>query len=266
MLDQFGRYQAMRGFSKATIRRRRNTLCQFEAFIAPKTWDAALLVDCEEFLSTKAAVRTRHAYRSDLRVFYGWAVTRDLLAANPAAQVDPIKVPHSLPRPIGGEVHAAMLTGTLRQRRMVGLGLYGGLRCAEIAALDCSDIGHGVIVVRDGKGGKDRIVPLHPTLAAMLDGIPSSGRLFTHCGRPVSSAAVSRTIARLFARCDIRATPHQLRHSFGTELARRARGDLVSIGRVMGHSSAETTKGYVGWSAELSDVIAGMFNGDPSAA
>jgi site-specific recombinase XerD len=259
VIDAFERYQLGRGFSPLTVRRRTQTLRSFARHLEPSDLGDATLTDIEEWLASKRTARTRHAYRSDLRVFYDWAVKRELLASNPAALVDSIKVPKSLPRPIGPEVHAALLSGTLRQRRMIGLGLYAGLRCAEIAALDCSDVGHGVIVVRNGKGGKDRVIPLHPELERLLDGLPASGRLFTRGGRPISSAAVSRLISRHFARCGITATPHQLRHTFGTELARAAKGDLVSMGLIMGHGSAETTKGYVGWAAEMGEVVAAMY-------
>lgn len=268
VIDKFEAYQTMRGQSPLTVKRRRNALQSFARFIAPATLGEATLADIEEWLATKAAARTRHAYRSDLRVFYDWAVKRGLLEANPAVLVDPIKVPKTLPRPIGPEVVAALTVGTVRAQRAVALGLFAGLRCAEIAALDAEDIDRhaGVLVVRDGKGGKDRVLPLHPRLAVLLRGAPRSGPIFARYGRPVSSAAISRLIARQFERCGIDATPHQLRHTFGTELARRAHGNLVAMATLMGHGSTETTKGYVGWAVDMADVVATMFSEDDVAA
>lgn len=265
VIDKFSSYQQARGFSPATIRRRRLTLRAFSRFLDPLTLGDATWTHVEEWLAAKEGVRTRHAYRSDLNVFYAWAVKRDLLDVNPIAATDPIKLPKSLPRPVGPEVYAALVTGTMRQRRLVALGLYAGLRCGEIAALDCADITRDVIVVRAGKGNKDRIVGLHPALREMLAGIPSSGRLFTRGGRPISSAAVSRLISRQFERCGIDATPHQLRHAFGSEMARAAKGNLVSVKASMGHESMNTTMGYVGWTGESAPIIAQMFQDRPSA-
>ena len=261
VIEQFSNYQLMRGRSPLTVRRRRKTLESFGRFLEPATLGDATLEQIEEWLASKPAARTRHAYRSDLRVFYDWAVKRNMLPTNPAVLVDSIKVPKALPRPIGAEVQAALLVGTPRARRAVALGLYAGLRCAEIAALDADDIDHhaGVLVVRDGKGGKDRVLPIHPRLAHLLKGAPARGPIFTRAGEPISSAAISRLISRQFERCGIEATPHQLRHTFGTELARRAKGNLVAMAALMGHGSTETTKGYVGWAADMADVVALMF-------
>jgi len=265
VIGQFANYQRARGFSENTVTRRTLTLEAFSRLIAPAHLGAATLNDIDEFLAVKPSPRTRHAYRSDLRVFYGWAVRRGMLETNPAELIEPIRVPKSVPRPIGPEVHAALAAGTLRVRRMMALGLYAGLRCAEIAALDASDI-HlqepPVIVVRNGKGGKDRVVPMHPDLVAVFDGLPSAGPVFPFNGRPVKAASVSRTLRRHFAECGLKATAHQLRHTFGTEAARATNGNLLKVGLWMGHADTNTTKGYAGWAGDGAADIARMFTAD----
>lgn len=268
LVDQFSRYQRGRGFSTETIRRRRRSLLQFARHLEPKTLERATLADIEEWLLGYRAARTRHAYRSDLRTFYGWATARDLLPLNPAALVDPVKVPKSLPRPIGDEVLAAMYTGSLRVRRMIGLGLLAGLRAGEIAALDASDVAlhtkPPTIVVRAGKGGKDRVIPAHPMLVELLAGIPAGPVFANQYGEPIKSKSCSQTIRAHLVRCGISATAHQLRHTFGTEMARAAKGNLLAVANVMGHGSMNTTRGYVGWSGEAEAIIADMFR--PAAA
>ncbi len=265
MIAQFGRYQLGRGYSPRTVKRREMTLTGFSRSLEPATLADATLSDIEEWLASKASVRTRHAYRSDLRVFYAWAVKRDVLATDPTEHVESVRVPKSLPRPVGNDVHVALLTGTLRTRRMVALGLYAGLRCAEIAALDGGDMGTGseaVLVVRNGKGGKDRVVPMHAELVAIMTGV-GAGAVFPGRGHAhVSSGAVSRTIRSHLQRCGIDATAHQLRHSFGTEMARASKGNLVAVAAVMGHESIQTTRGYVGWTGESAAIVASMFGGD----
>jgi integrase len=237
----------------------------FARHIAPRAFDGVTLVDLEDFLADKPAPRSRHAYRSDLRAFYAWAVKRDLLASNPAAELDPIKTPKGLPRPIGDGVHVAVRTGRLNTRRMVALGLYAGLRAGEIVALhtDDVDLRHDppLLVVRNGKGGKDRTVPLHPVLVDLLRDVPAPGPVIARVGRPITAGSCSATIAAHLKRCGIHATAHQLRHSFGTEMARASRGNLVMVAAAMGHESMQTTRGYVGWSGESAPVIASMFSG-----
>lgn len=251
VIEQFSAYQRGRGFSEATIKRRRLTLQALERFLAPKTWATATMMDLEEWLYTKPAARTRHAYRSDIRTFYAWAVKRDLLTADPSAGLDSIKVPKALPRPFGDEAATMLLHGPLKTRQMVALGLYAGLRCAEIAALCAEDVwlhqDEPVLVVRDGKGGKDRVVPISGELRAVLGSLPTSGPLFPGRDgrRPVTSGTVSARIRRHLARAGIDGTPHQLRHTFGTAVARNSGGDVVLTASWMGHGSTDTTMGYI---------------------
>lgn len=208
-------------------------------------------MDLEEFLSTKPAARTRHAYRSDLRTFYAWAVKRDVLTVDPAAGLDSVKVPKALPRPLGDEARSLLLHGDRVTRQMVALGLFAGLRCAEIAGLCGEDVWmHGdecTIVVRDGKGGKDRSIPMSSELREVLGKVSSSGPLFPgkNGRRTVTPGTVSARIRRHLARAGIDATPHQLRHTFGTAVARRSGGDVVLTATWMGHGSTDTTMGYI---------------------
>lgn len=263
MIEQFSRHQRFRGFSAATVDRRAKTLGQFAQFVAPVPLDTATRAQIEEFLGTKATAATRHAYRSDLRCFYRWAADRDLIVADPSTRVEPVKVPKRLPRPIDGDIAALLGDGPLRIRRMVGLALFAGLRCHEIAQLDGGDVRLDVdpamIVVRNGKGGHDRTVPVHPSLAALLDGI-GPGPMFAVAGRPVHASSVSRSIARHLARCGVDATAHQLRHTFGTELARTSHGDMVLTAALMGHASMTTTMGYVALARSAgADVVPRMY-------
>lgn len=265
LIDQFATYQKGRGFSHNTIARRRGALRRFGKFIEPKRIDRATTVDVEEWLATFKTPRTRHAYRSDLRTFFRWAVSRDLLPSNPMTLVDPVKIPKSMPRPIGPEIMAALVTSDLRARRMMALGLYAGLRNSEIAALDASDVQlhlrPALLIVRNGKGGKDRAIPMHRELVDLFDGLPAHGPVFPNKeGKAVRPNTVWRTIRAQFLRCGIDATPHQLRHTFGTEAARAARGDLLTVALLMGHESMNTTRGYVGWSGETAKLIDSMFN------
>src|SRR6188508_1565318 len=87
VIDQFSAYQRGRGFSEATVKRRRLTLRALACHWAPKAWSELTTVEIEEWLGTYGAPRTRAAYRSDVRMFYEWATDRDLLEANPAAKV-----------------------------------------------------------------------------------------------------------------------------------------------------------------------------------
>lgn len=270
LIEQFAVYQRGIGNSDATVLRRTRTLRGFARHLAPADLTTATRDTLEEYLFAKPNPATRHAYRSDLRVFYKWAHERAVIPDDPAATLHSIKVPKRLPRPIGSERFAALVTGTPRTQLMVALGLYAGLRVSEIAALDATDIDLNamVVLVRAGKGGKDRVVDLHPELGELLrPAVAKGGPLFSNSkGQCIQGRTVSAAIRRHFDNLGITATPHQLRHTFGSELTRCAKGDLVSVAAAMGHESTQTTMGYVGWAGTCRPFIHAMFQPDGDAA
>lgn len=252
MIEQFCQHLRYRGMAAATIRRRRETLEQVVRHLAPTPLERATMAHLEAFLGSKRSARTKHAYRSDLRVFYAWALSRELVEVDPAVGLESIRVPKSLPRPIDpAQATAMLLYGRRRVRRMVALALYAGLRTSEVASLQCEDCwSHAsppVVVVRNGKGGKDRSIPMHPVLHDLLSDLAASGPVFPGArpGRSITSETASRAMARHMLACGISGTPHQLRHSFGTGLARASGGDMVLTAELMGHESMNTTMGYV---------------------
>lgn len=268
LIDRFCAHLRYRNLSSATIRRRRETLSLFERFIDPLPLLRARPADIEDFLSTRRAARTKHGYRSDLCVFYGWLVDKEILDKSPAERVASVKVPKSLPRPIAVEDALAALTfGSLRTRRMVALAFFAGLRCKEIAGLHAEDVWthlpQPLIVVRNGKGAKDRTVPMHPELVSILRGLPASGLVFPgRHGSELHRDTVSKTIGYHLAVAGIPGTAHQLRHSFGTELARVTGGNLVMVATFMGHESTNTTMGYVKLAAIGGAEAVGAMYGD----
>ena len=99
-----------------------------------------------------------------------------------------------------------------------------------------------------------------PALVRVLDGIGQRGPVIVgRHGGPVRPDTVGDIIRRHLHHLDVHATPHQLRHTFGTEMARAAAGNLVVVARTMGHASMSTTMGYVGWSPEAAPIIDGMY-------
>jgi integrase len=239
---------------------------QFQRFLEPATLLGARPDDIEQFLACKRAARTRHAYRSDLRVFYQWLVDKGLIVTSPAAKVAAVKVPKSLPRPLSvADAMGALLHGDRRVRRMVALALFCGMRCHEIAQLQAEDVWtHGdppVVVVRHGKGNKDRTIPLHPIVRGLLLDLPASGPVFPGSSGPtMRPASVGQAIKHHLEATGIVGTPHQLRHTFGTELARASGGDMVLTATLMGHESMTTTFGYVRLTAgRAGPVVASMF-------
>jgi integrase/recombinase XerD len=144
-------------------------------------------------------------------------------------------------------------------RRTLLMTLYGtGMRRSEVARLKVHDIDGQRMIIRvvEGKGGKDRDLPLSAALLATLREywrwrkpklylFPSrSGRLRNE--QPISDKTVWIACADAARRSGIckRVTPHTLRHSWATHLL-EAGTDLRTIQVLLGHADLETTARYL---------------------
>jgi site-specific recombinase XerD len=132
---------------------------------------------------------------------------------------------------------------------------YGcGLRLSELLHLQVSDIDSArmVLRVRQGKGRKDRLVPLARRL---LDALRAYWRwarprpwLFPgqKPGQPLSTGNVQRRFQQLARRAGLskRCSMHTLRHSYATHLL-EAGVDLLTLKALLGHTSLHTTAHYL---------------------
>jgi site-specific recombinase XerD len=134
----------------------------------------------------------------------------------------------------------------LRNRALVELVYSAGLRSAEAVGLDLGDVDfeQELVHVRNGKGAKDRVVPLGEEAAHWLaryqrDARPELARgaenaLFLSArGRRLDTSTLRRLIPH----------PHRLRHAFATHLLEGG-ADLRTIQELLGHSSLSTTQMY----------------------
>ena len=141
-------------------------------------------------------------------------------------------------------VRAARTRGD-RKGLAVLLGLYQGLRRAEIAALPWSAIGDDGWVTVVGKGSKTRVIPLHPVVLAALEAVPREGEyLFPgRFGGHVAGATVWDWAGEVAVDAGVTTKLHWLRH---TALATQndATGDLRTVQHFAGHSKPQTTAGY----------------------
>lgn len=254
-VDAFGEWQRLRGLSLATVKRRHTTLNQFVRYIHPLELvhvDQDLI---EEWLGLFPHATTRAAYKSDLVAFYRWARKRHLIEADPTADLDTVKVPRGLPRPVDPDAIPDLVryAPDHETRMAVALAAYAGLRVNEIARLTTDDLSLNgnppILIVRAGKGNKDRVVPLHPFLASLLRDCPP-GRICEH-----TTTTIGRKVTRHLADAGYVATTHCLRHSFGTQAAQVSGGNLLAVMSLMGHQSTETTQRYTAFASSTTFPI-----------
>lgn len=194
--------------------------------------------------------RTRTNYLSCMTCFYRWAISAGHTDENPAAKIDRPRLPRSLPRPIGRtDLAVAVATATPMVRAWLCLAALAGLRCQEIAGITREDVWdqeeQPMLFVRDGKGGSERTVPLHPDALDALRqcGMPRFGPIFRNNGRPYHPNRVSRIGNDHLHSLGIESTMHQLRHRFGTDVQALGK-DIRVTQELMGHQSPQSTAIY----------------------
>src|SRR6516162_7238396 len=177
-----------------------------------------------------------------LRFFYGKTLGR-------SEQVPMLpygKKPHGLPCVLSPEEVARLLEAARpgRERMLLQTAYACGLRLMEVLHLQVGDIDSArmLVHVRQGKGRKDRLVPLSPRLLAELRSYWRRYRprhwLFpgTAPEQPIHPGTVQKQCQRAARRAGLkkRCTPHTLRHSYATHLL-EAGVDLVTLQAILGH-------------------------------
>lgn len=226
--------------------------------------------ELHEFLATlyDLGVSTRSQARilSGVKRYYKFLKTDGRIDADPTLLLESPKPGRHLPEVLTVEEIDAMIAAidpdaseALRNRTIIEV-LYGsGLRVSELTELRISrlDLDKGWTIV-DGKGSKQRMVPLSPT-AVMLIGEWLSERehwpekpvgrdilFINRRGAPLSRVMIFYIIRDLAAAAGIRKTvsPHTLRHSFATHLLEGG-ANLRVIQTLLGHESIATTEIYL---------------------
>ncbi|WP_457602982.1 tyrosine-type recombinase/integrase, partial [Nitratifractor sp.] len=160
---------------------------------------------------------------------------------------DSVKVPQTLPKPLEERYIFEVLDAAEPMERLLLYLLYGlGLRIGELAGLERDRIAQEWILVH-GKGGKSRQLPLPPRVKEALQtylAVSPSGRyLFEKGGVPLNAAQLRYRVSKLFKARGIKATPHQLRHSFATHLLEHG-ARIADVSELLGHASMATTQIY----------------------
>lgn len=158
-----------------------------------------------------------------------------------------------LPNVLSKEEVKSILLAPINQKHRVMLSvLYScGLRCGELLVLQPAhiDSSRGLIIIKNAKGKKDRVVPLSVKILEMLREYYKSYRpiKFLFEGQVAGEAYDSRSLQQVLKNAVKKAgirrpvTLHWLRHSYATHLLESGT-DLRYIQELLGHSSSKTTE------------------------
>lgn len=213
---------------------------------------------------------TRDSYRATIRMFFEWARKTGRMKKNPAIDLTGSGKTRTIPDGITEKALAAALRGANdRDRLIIVLGAWAGLRRAEIAALEW-DNRHGKHLWVTGKGGHQRRVPGGGIVGVELDAeqarrdegrmgtgfrYPHPDSIYVFPGRddakPMSPESIGRAASDVLPG---RYSTHALRHRFGTVSYATTR-DLRGVQALLGHHSPSVTEIYTHLSDDALDAI-----------
>lgn len=206
-------------------------------------------------------------YMYSLRVFFNWLEASGELPVNPMSGLYFARPEHAKRQRATVEEIGQMYEACADERERAILSvLYGcGLREAEARALDVEDIRYndGLLLVRCGKGGKSRRVPLSHRVAFELQQYQRTERrlllrenrqqtpafLLHNNGGRMGTCTLRRLLRKLIARTENdeliakNITPHCLRHSIATHLL-EAGVHIEQVQAFLGHKNIDSTQVY----------------------
>jgi integrase len=239
-LSRYMTHLRAQGYSPATIRAK---LSIVGAVARAASVDPANLTQqaVEEYFARELGAWSRRKYLEHLRAYAQWAgitgLTDDLRSP---------RRPRAIPKPINEHDLGLLLQASSgRTHCYVVFGAFAGMRTLEIAAAQGRDLeqGHDGWTLRiHGKGDREDVIPVGDTFTQVFlrrRQETGAGPLFPG----VTANAVQQALRTLAERVGVRASAHQLRHRYGTQLYLMSR-DLLLVQRLMRHSSPTTTAGY----------------------
>jgi integrase/recombinase XerC len=200
---------------------------------------------------------------SAIRSFYNFLLKKHLADTNPAHYVKAPKQARKLPRTLDvDQVNGLLDAGAnsaleIRDLAMFELFYSSGLRLSELAALDLGDIDlpDGSLIVRMGKGGKSRLLPIGGKAVTAIENwlqqrlknaaVSEPALFISTRGTRLGQRSIELRLDQWCKKKGISESihPHMLRHSFAGHLLESSQ-DLRAVQELLGHSNISTTQIY----------------------
>jgi len=209
---------------------------------------------------------SQHSRLSALRQWFKWLTRQNYLLHNPASEIDLPRIPKPLPRVLTASEAETILQQPnihepvgLRDRAILETFYSTGMRRTELVNLKLYDIDReaGIVTIREGKGRKDRVIPIGERAVAWFDKYLDESRphlvvepddmtvFLTAQGESFSRNALSLIIREYVEAANIgkRGACHLFRHTMAT-LMLEGGADIRFIQQMLGHSRLDTTQIY----------------------
>jgi len=268
-----------KGYSEHTIAAYRNDLTQLVRYLREQAenidWERVgkkALVSYILFLKEREYASATVARKvAAIKSFFHFLVAEGFLKDDPTATLDSPRAKKTLPRILSAEDMNRLLEEpakgstpkALRDTALLELLYATGMRASELVSLNLEDANLASASVRCfGKGGKERIIPIHPRAVAALENYLQRGRIpllrdpeekaiFVNLrGERLTRQGLWLIIKGYAEEVGIaEVTPHILRHSFATHLLGGG-ADLRNVQQLLGHVNISTTQVYTHVSSE----------------
>jgi len=218
-----------------------------------------------------SSVTFRH-YHKYLNTFLSWLFKEGYIPENFIVNLEKPKLEQRLPRTLSREESQLVLDASYhmsyaytferyRNRAIVGVMLFAGLRRGEVINLKLNDVSieNHSIFINQGKGAKDRVVPISNTLGNILsEYLKDRRRLNKHSlyfftavqkDEPLGFRCINNIMTRLRKKTRLKFSSHTLRHAFA-RLMLEGGCDIYTLSKIMGHSKITTTTIYLSCSTQ----------------
>lgn len=266
VLQYVAERRARREITAATAIRQRTALIGFAVHYGQRPARNLSQRDIERWMETRApliSAGTRRYEWTTTRNFCRWLVTRKVIRRDPFLELRAPRVPRAVPRALP-RADIDRLRAVLPDRRaeaivslMVGL----GLRLSEVCSLEAGDYDQAArtLLVRHGKGGHQRLLPVPSDVARDLDRYlaaePASAgdalvRRRHPTPGPIGAKRVGRLMREWMEEAGVKAAPgdgracHSLRHTLASEVAESG-APLPVLQQILGHQSLTSTQVYL---------------------
>jgi integrase/recombinase XerD len=280
LVEEFTEHMGVRGYSERTIGNRRHMLSFLVAWLGERGITRAaevtrpVLESYQRYLfhyrksnGEPLSFRSQSQRLLAVRAFFKWAARQRHVLHNPASEIELPKAERRLPRPAmtAAETEIVLALPDLedplgvRDRAVLEVFYSTGIRRSELAHLAVTDIDHerATLLVRQGKGRKDRLIPIGQRALAwvaryiaevrpkLVTG-PDDGTLFLSAeGTALALDALTRLAAGYVKASGVpkAGACHLFRHTMAT-LMLEGGADIRYVQEMLGHAELSTTQIY----------------------
>ena len=280
MVGQYLEWMAIKNYSPRTVENRRLylgyfiTWCEDRGLTRPQEITKPILERYARWLyhlrqedGRPLSFRAQHSRLVPVRAFFKWAARQNLLLFNAASELELPKLEQRLPKAVLTAAEADQVLNQpdvddvlgVRDRSILEVLYSTGMRRAEVIGLGRYDldVDRGTVMVRQGKGRKDRMIPIGERALAWLDRYvtearpelvvePDDGTLFlTNDGTAFTPSRMTQLVRGYVVAAELGKSGacHLFRHTMAT-LMLEGGADIRFIQQMLGHAKLETTQIY----------------------